>query len=287
MERLPDYRSKGDADMVTLTTESTCDEDNLHDLAHWHDKIELIRVITGSTHCVINGEDYRLNKDDICIINRQQLHMIYCDGNDCTFQRLLIDPVLFASNKMVYHQYLVPLLTDQTFAHVKVGKMEAIEFAHVLDRMEEVSRAGVIGYELELIAMVYLLFRRLFVLYQTEKGKGTAPPVAGLVLFRKMADFIYHNYQNKLGLDDIAASGNVSKSKCGAVFKEYAGHTPVDFLNLYRLKASADLLRSTDKSAAQIAACCGFGQQSYYNRLFLREYSMTPMEYRAKFSGLT
>ena len=33
---------------------------------------------------------------------------------------------------------------------------------------------------------------------------------------------------------------------------------------------------------AEISAYCGFGQQSYYNRLFLREYGMTPKAFREK-----
>ena len=43
---------------------------------------------------------------------------------------------------------------------------------------------------------------------------------------------------------------------------------------------SASLLRNTNESISSIAFACGFGQQSYYNRLFLREYGMTPKEYR-------
>ena len=40
------------------------------------------------------------------------------------------------------------------------------------------------------------------------------------------------------------------------------------------------MLSTTDKNIAEIAASCGFGQQSYYNRLFLREYGMTPKAFR-------
>ena len=274
----------GEATMITLTTESFDEEENRRDLTHWHDRIELIRILTGNTHCVVNGKDICLSEGDICVINRQQLHMMYCDEALCTFQRLLIDPVLFASNKTVYHQYLVPILTDHTFSYVKAEKRETADFSSLLDRMTELTRTTPVAYELEMIAMVYLLFQRLFVLYLNEKGKTTAPPNTDLLLFQKMADYIYCNYRDKLELADIAAAGKVSKSKCGSVFKEYTGHTPVDFMNLYRLKMSADLLRSTDRSISEIASFCGFGQQSYFNRLFLREYEVTPKQYREKYT---
>ena len=101
-----------------------------------------------------------------------------------------------------------------------------------------------------------------------------------ILIYRRINDFITRNYTRKLTLDEIAASGNISRSKCCALFQEYAGHTPINFLNLYRLKASTELLRNTTDSIASIALACGFIQQSYYNRLFLREYGMTPKEYR-------
>ena len=269
-------------DMISLTLESFAGEENRHDLTHWHDQIELIRVTQGLMHCVTNGEDHVLQEGDICIINRQQLHRISCEDMCCAFQRLLIDPVLFTSDKHIYQRYLVPVLTDQTFAHVKIGKRDATGIAHLMDRMVELTGEAPDGYELEMIALVYHLFHRLFIIYQAEKGKRAAPANADLVLFRRMADLIYRRYPEKITLDEIAAAASISKSKCGSVFKEYAGHTPVDFLNLYRLKCSADLLISTHQSIAEIAASTGFGQQSYYNRLFLREYGMTPKEYRAR-----
>ena len=271
--------------MITLSIESLNREEIRHDPAHLNDTIELIQAITGSTHCVINGVDYRLSQGDLCIINRGRTHSNYCDGNRCTFLRLLIDPVLFQSYETVYHQYLVPILNDQTFAHVKIGKVEAADISHLMNRMKELNEAAFAGYELEMVAMVYLLFQRLYVLYQKEKGKTLTRPNTDLLIYQRMLHFITQSYQEKIALTDIAASGNISKSKCGAIFKKYAGHTPICFLNLYRLKISTELLDATDKSIADLASSCGFDQQSYYNRLFLREYGMTPKEYRERNRG--
>ena len=40
------------------------------------------------------------------------------------------------------------------------------------------------------------------------------------------------------------------------------------------------MLKDTTESITSISISCGFGQPSYYNRLFLKEYKMTPKEYR-------
>lgn len=95
-----------------------------------------------------------------------------------------------------------------------------------------------------------------------------------------MCDFIYTNYMNKLTLENITSMGNVSKSKAINIFNKYAQRSPVDFLNLYRLKVASEKLKNTEQSISEIALNTGFNQPSYFNRLFFREYNMTPSEYR-------
>ena len=42
---------------------------------------------------------------------------------------------------------------------------------------------------------------------------------------------------------------------------------------------AAGLLSSTQQTIAYIAYACGFNQQSYFSRMFAREYGMTPKAY--------
>ncbi len=268
--------------LIVLSLESFASAESRHDLTHWHGMFELIRIVDGTAHCVINGEDHLLEEGDVCAINRLQLHRMYCDVDNCMFLRLLVDPSLFAPYKAVYQRYLVPVLTDESFAHVRIAKRDAAHIVHTMDHMAEANEMKPVAYELELIAMTHLIFQQLFAIYQNAKKKDVTPPSADLVLFRRMAGFIHRHYQEKLSLEDVAEAGSVSKSKCGQVFKKYASQTPIEFLNLYRLSLSAEMLSSSEKSIAEIASSCGFGQQSYYNRLFLREYGMTPNEYRGR-----
>ena len=270
--------------MSVLTIETSEGRNNQHDLTHWHDRIEVLRVVSNSMYCVVNGTEHLSQAGDIFIINRRQLHRIYsAPGSMCTFQRLIVDPSLFTADKVIYEKYVVPILSDETFAHIhgKHGNSFTSEVSNLMDGIADLERLMPVAYELRVIALVFMLFQRIYQYYEMSKGKADAMVNPDILLYRRITGFISQNYAEKLTLDDIAASGNISRSKCCALFKEYAGHSPIGFLNLYRLKISADLLKQTSENIAAIAVTCGFGQQSYYNRLFLREYSMTPKEYRA------
>ncbi|MDO4325060.1 MAG: helix-turn-helix transcriptional regulator [bacterium] len=90
----------------------------------------------------------------------------------------------------------------------------------------------------------------------------------------------YEHYQDSLTLNEIAASANISRSKCCIIFKRYLQLSPVEFLNKYRLEVSRYLLIHTHSSISQIAISCGFNHLSYFSKLFLREYGCTPTKYR-------
>ena len=48
--------------MGAISTETFDREDNQHDLTHWHDKIEVIRVIDHEMYCAVNGTEHLLQK---------------------------------------------------------------------------------------------------------------------------------------------------------------------------------------------------------------------------------
>ncbi len=95
-----------------------------------------------------------------------------------------------------------------------------------------------------------------------------------------MLEYIENNYQNDISLDDIANTVSISRSQCSKLFKQYTDQSPISYLNNYRLEKSREQLRNSDKNISQIAYDCGFNEQSYYSRLFLREFGCTPLEYR-------
>jgi len=48
----------------------------------------------------------------------------------------------------------------------------------------------------------------------------------------------------------------------------------------YRLKIAATMLRLTDRSVGEIALSCGFGDVSYFSKLYRREFGRTPLDTR-------
>ena len=255
------------------------------ELAHWHNSFELIEVVEGKFYCNVDGSEFLINKGNICIINRGRLHHIYTEDSNasmCRKKTIIFNPDYFIKDQNIYEKYILPLLEKDAFAHIQfnIKKGIGLDINTLMKEIEALEDEKPIGYELEEYSLIYKVIRYLYLAYQSSKQSIHAAYDANVQIQRNMTSFIHEHFGSKIGLEDIADAGQVSKSTCIRLFHKYTGKSPIDFLNNYRLQMSAEKLVTTSEQITEIAYACGFGQPSYFNRLFLKEYNMTPNQYR-------
>lgn len=252
-------------------------------LCHWHDEIELIKILTGEMCYYINGEKILLKKGDGVIVNARQMHYGCCmNQSDCTFICILFHPSLLSANKLLYQRYFLPILHNERLEYVY---LDAMHQSHemILDDIEEIWKCKngcTPGYELEVIGMLHHLWLQFFRQLETHSMHHDSHDETEIKLLKNMVSYIHQHYPEKIMLADIAASGGVCRSKCCSIFRQYLMMTPINFVNTYRLEVSCDLLKRTNKSITDIAFICGFNHLSYYIELFQRTYHCTPNGYR-------
>jgi len=255
------------------------------ELAHWHNSFELIEVVEGKFYCNVDGSEFLINKGNICIINRGRLHHIYTEDYNasmCRKKTIIFNPDYFIKDQNIYKKYILPLLEKDAFAHIQfnIKKGIGLDINTLMKEIEALEDEKPIGYELEEYSLIYKVIRYLYLAYQSSKQSIHTTYDANVQIQRNMTSFIHEYFNSKIGLEDIAEAGQVSKSTCIRLFHKYTGKSPIDFLNSYRLQMSAEKLVATSEQITEIAYACGFGQPSYFNRLFLKEYNMTPNQYR-------
>ena len=255
------------------------------ELAHWHNSFELIEVVEGKFFCNVDGSEFLINKGNICIINRGRLHHIYTEDHNafkCRKKTIIFNPDYFIKDENIYEKYILPLLEKDAFAHIQfnIKKGIGLDINTLMKEIEALEDEKPIGYELEEYSLIYKVIRYLYLAYQSSKQSIHTAYDANVQIQRNMTSFIHEHFGSKIGLEDIAEAGQVSKSTCIRLFHKYTGKSPIDFLNSYRLQMSAEKLVATSEQITEIAYACGFGQPSYFNRLFLKEYNMTPNQYR-------
>ena len=253
---------------------------------HWHDDIEWIHILEGRMSYYVNGKRLLLKENDSLMVNARQMHYGYSfQKQDCRFSCILFHPSLFCSNQILQKKYVTPILENCGLEYLCLpsGTEGGEEAAQSLSQIVSLKEKEEEGYEMEAIAQMQMLWGRLLQKKLLFPSQDNQQIPDDLKTQKDIVSFLYQHYSEKLSLDEIAAAGHVSRSKCCRIFKHYLQQTPMDFLNAYRLKVSCNLLDATDKSITEIAFACGFNHLSYFSKTFYNSYGCTPREYRERF----
>lgn len=268
-----------------IRTADLSDYPGMNAPCHWHEDLEWIQVLEGSMYYDINGKRILLQENDVLMVNTRQMH--YGSSNQrkhCRFACLLFHPSLFCNNPTLLQHYVTPVLNNcgLEYLHFCPKQEPGREVFEILMRIVDIKERAPSGYELEAIALMQLLWSRLWQTGVLTSGQERQEMPDDLKSQKDMVAFLYAHYGEKITLDEIAAAGNVSRSKCCRIFKHYLQQSPVDFLNACRLKVSCRLLDTTNQTITEIALACGFNHLSYFSKSFCDAYGCTPREYRRR-----
>jgi AraC-like DNA-binding protein len=105
-----------------------------------------------------------------------------------------------------------------------------------------------------------------------------APPARHLLRAKDLADA---RYFEPLGVDDLAAAAGLSRAHFSREFRRAFGESPHAYLLTRRLERAAALLRTTDRSVADICLSVGLRSIGSFTTSFSRAYGRSPTAYRA------
>src|SRR6188472_2285708 len=106
------------------------------------------------------------------------------------------------------------------------------------------------------------------------------PPARHLLRARDLADA---RYFEPLGVDDLAAAAGLSRAHFSREFRRAFGESPHAYLLTRRLERAAALLRTTDRSVADICLSVGLQSIGSFTTSFTRTFGLSPTAYRATF----
>ena len=100
-------------------------------------------------------------------------------------------------------------------------------------------------------------------------------------------DLIDARYRDRLDVAALARAARLSPAHFSREFRRAFGETPHQYLLTRRLERAAALLRSTDRSVADICFTVGLSSVGSFTTSFGRTYGMTPTAYRAAYPPAT
>jgi AraC family transcriptional regulator, activator of mtrCDE len=126
-------------------------------------------------------------------------------------------------------------------------------------------------------AFLILLLRRH--LHRSEASSFT------MVSDRRLARAMIHileRPEQPHTVDTLAAAAGMSRTAFLERFKEAFSQSPIEFLQEFRLKFAAHLLKTTNLPIKSVAVAVGYSSRSYFSRAFRASYAMDPSAYRVE-----
>ena len=106
------------------------------------------------------------------------------------------------------------------------------------------------------------------------------PPARHLLRAKDLADA---RYFEPLGVDDLAGAAGLSRAHFSREFRAAFGESPHAYLLTRRLERAATLLRTTDRSVADVCFSVGLQSVGSFTTSFTRTYGTSPQAYREAF----
>ncbi|MDO5418108.1 MAG: AraC family transcriptional regulator [Lachnospiraceae bacterium] len=255
---------------------------------HWHEEMELISIKKGQGQVTLDLKPFSVEEGDLVVVFPGRLHSISRKpGHSMEYENIIfrLDMLMPALPDACSAEFLMPLLSeDGPEPYVcRAGCREYEAVQQQVQRLDRISGERPYGYEL---AVKGIFCELLFQILGEKRWKQepSRRPDAGQRRLQGKVKLVLKEVENRYGEDlsigEMADLCGYSSSHFMKFFKQWMGTSFVDYLNEYRLIMAARLLLCGEKNVTEIAQETGFGQTSYFNRLFKRKHGMTPGEYR-------
>ena len=113
-----------------------------------------------------------------------------------------------------------------------------------------------------------------------ETGESAARPQENDFLARFRAVVRENLADENLSVEQIGAALGLSRVQLYRKVKALTGYSPVELIRITRLKTAEQILKTTDKTVAEIAYAVGFGTPSYFSKCFKELFGRQPGERR-------
>lgn len=257
---------------------------------NYHSHLEHYEIYffhAGSCRYLINNQIYDLIPGDILLMDGKTLHKPNVDPSSEYVRSVVHFSPQWIQGVLTELKSLHLLEVFEKLHHCLIRTNENEEskrLEHIIWRLAELQNNSKRDNKQPEAEMKVLLIEMLLIVNrigQVNSRKISSSRTEKAEHAENIAVFIQNNYMEKLTLDRIAESLNLSKSYVSHVFKEMTGFTVMEHLMGCRLTQVKFLLEmDPTKPLKDVAFESGFESVSHFSRYFKEKVGVTAKDYR-------
>ncbi|RGS70989.1 AraC family transcriptional regulator [Mitsuokella sp. AF21-1AC] len=249
---------------------------------HWHMEYEIDLVVRGSVTLTLNESQVHAEAGDIIFIRDGVVHGGHPETTDTIYDCIVFDMKKMLAGSHTFQDRIEDVLKHVTLIN-KYLPASTPDIPRLIQHLFRSMKEEHTGYELVVTGLLYTFFG--FIFQQGLYHEAASLPLREhrrkrITQLKQTFQLIDSQYQQPLTLTDLAQAANLSPNYFCRFFQKITHHSPIDYLNRYRIEMACLKLTHTNDSITEIAFSCGFNDVSYFIRLFRRYKETSPRKYK-------
>lgn len=280
MESTASYHEKIDLrqyDMPIKIREYTLPKDGQIGL-HWHDQIELLYFTQGQAAVRCGSRFYQAGKNDLIVVNRNELHQIRCLSEKTVYQCVIFDAALLQSRvaDACEARYINPIFESRILFQNQIAGDPAV--GRYLMRITDESETRAEGYELAVKAAVFELIVYLlrFHVRLVLSPRAHEMRMRNLRRFNPVLEYIDAHLSEDIPTERLCTMVHLSRYYFCHQFRQVTGTSLGEYRNRLRIARAQKMLAEGRANVTETAFACGFESLNYFCRLFKQYTRRTP-----------
>jgi xylan 1,4-beta-xylosidase len=247
---------------------------------HLHKEIELIFVLKGNIIYEVKSKKHRLTERDLFLVNSFDMHSVTSEKGENILLVLQLDPLYFNQYCPGFSDFYFEANSALSDTNGSLHKKISSNLAKIMLSLIKLNT----GYRLEAVNSASEIALSLVQNCGTERRQHNDSELYKQRRISELLKYIEENYSSEIGLETLSKEMLISTRYISKFFKDNLGIGFVDYINKLRISKSLTHLLGSKKSILDIAIEHGFNDHKAYNRVFKKEFGMTPTEYRINYS---
>lgn len=269
---------------------------------HFHETIELHFIIYGQRLMFVDQETYRMVPHTAIMVNHNLIHKTSTAPNVPPDHHNFILQLSRSVFDEKFRQFGLKGFDEFGSAYTGLAKFNDTEWQliqSIIDEFKAVcedERKGMTSSMEDLHSFLYLQALELVGIFAKSRRRDMQNKVLSQGLeteeqellvktgvhqkVREIATYLQGHTDENMTLDDLAKKFFMSKSYLTRVFRNVTGFSVVEYITYNRVQKAQQLLRGTDTSITDIAEMCGFGNITYFEKVFKQMTGYSPGKYR-------
>ena len=256
---------------------------------HVHEYTELYFLLEGERYYFIEQNRFHVKPGMAVLITPEQIHKTSATDEQSGHRRFLLE---IDSDFLTLFFSLSDLSSTIDFQERYCGmtvfsERDWKQVLSIIDMLKvEIANKGMLSQNIckLLVTQLLLLYVRNHTLTDTNMSKvnnslsNTHTSMQSIV--QDVSLYLQEHYAEEITLEEIANRFHMSKSSLTLNFKNITGLTINEFIRVCHIRRAKVLLLKTNLSITEIASQTGFGNVTYFERVFKNFYEMSPLKFR-------